>query len=104
VSEMGFGAKWYTNAAYTRPKTFATPIHLAAFVGMYNSDTQGVEAYIYKGGLVVDGVPLELLGEGIFRFSDEPNNPETIEFLHIIDGHAQLAIVSGEALGRIEIA
>jgi D-alanyl-D-alanine carboxypeptidase len=104
VSEMGFGAKWYTNAAYARPKTFAMPSHLAAFVGMYNSDTQGVEAYIYKGGLVVDGVPLEPLGEGIFRFSDEPNNPETIEFLHIIDGHAQLAIVSGEALGRIEIA
>jgi CubicO group peptidase (beta-lactamase class C family) len=104
VSEMGFGAKWYTNAAYTGPKTFATPKHLAAFVGVYDSGTDGMEAYIWKGALVVGGGTLEPLGEGIFRFSDEPNNPETIEFLHVIDGHAQLAILNGEAMERIEIA
>ena len=105
VSEMGFGAKWYTNAAYTGPKTFAMPGPLAVFVGVYYSRTNGLlEAYILKGLLVVGGITLEPLGEGIFRFSDEPNNPETIEFLHVIDGHAQLAILNGEALERIEIA
>lgn len=104
VSEMGYGAKWYTNAAYTRPKTFETPNHLTAFVGVYYSDTQSLEAYILKGLLVVGGVTLEPLGEGIFRFSDEPNNPETIEFLHVIEGHAQLAVCYGEVLERMEIA
>ncbi len=104
VSELGFGAKWYTNAAYTQPKTFETPRHLSAFAGVYYSDKQLLEAYILKGVLVVDGVTLEPLGEGIFRFSDEPNNPETIEFLHVVEGHAQLAIVTGEALERLEIA
>ena len=53
---------------------------------------------------MVDGVTLEPLGEGIFRFCDEPNNPETIEFLHVIEGHAQLAILNGEALKRLELA
>jgi hypothetical protein len=99
-----FGPKWYTNAAYTGPKTFATPKNLAAFVGVYDSGTDGLEAYISKDSLIVGGVPLEPLGEGLFRFTDEPNNPETIEFLHVVDGRAQVAVLNGEALERIEIA
>jgi CubicO group peptidase (beta-lactamase class C family) len=104
VSELIFGPKWYTNAAYTGPKSFATPKNLTAFVGVYDSGTDGLEAYLSKGSLVVGGVPLEPLGEGLFRFTDEPNNPETIEFFHVIDGHAQVVVLNGESMQRIEIA
>lgn len=104
VSELMFGPKWYTNASYTGPKSFATPKDLAKYVGVYDSGTDSLEAYISKGSLIVGGVPLEPLGAGLFRFTDEPNNPETIEFLYIVDGHAQVAVLNGEALERIEIA
>jgi CubicO group peptidase (beta-lactamase class C family) len=104
VSELMYGPKWYTNAAYTGPQSFATPKNLAAYVGLYDSGTDGLEAYLSKGSLIVGGVALEPLGEGLFRFSDEPNNPETIEFRYVIDGHAQIAILSGESMQRIEIA
>jgi D-alanyl-D-alanine carboxypeptidase len=104
VSELMFGPKWYTNAAYSGPKSFATAKSLAAFVGLYDSGTGGLEAYLVKGSLVVGGVVMEALGEGLFRFSDEPNNPETMEFLHIVDGRAQVVVLNGEAMQRVEFA
>jgi CubicO group peptidase (beta-lactamase class C family) len=104
VSELMFGPKWYINAVYTGPKSFHASKSLTPYVGLYDSGTEGIEAYISKGSLVVGGVAVEPLGEGLFRFTDEPNNPETIEFLHFVDGHAQIAVLNGEAMQRVEIA
>jgi hypothetical protein len=48
-----------------------------------------------------DGTPLEPIGERLFRLADEPESPETAEFLEFVDGQAQLLRVDGEDLRRI---
>jgi hypothetical protein len=102
VTELMYGRKWYVNAMYSGPKTIAAPARFAPYEGVYDSGTDGFSVVICKGKLFASGTPLMELGEGLFRLDDEPNSPETVEFLHVINGRARMAVVSGSPYWRLE--
>jgi hypothetical protein len=95
VTELMFGPKWWANATYKEPKTFAARKRFEAFAGCYDSGTSGFEVVICKGRLFAGGDPLAEIGHGLFRKTDEPNSPETIEFLHVVNGRSRMALVTG---------
>jgi CubicO group peptidase (beta-lactamase class C family) len=105
VTELVYGAHWYTNANYKGPKSFPVPKRLAGLEGYYDDGTSGFHVLINKGTLLIDGSErLTEIGEGLFRSADDPNSPETLEFLHFVDGRARMAVASGEPYWRVEIA
>jgi CubicO group peptidase (beta-lactamase class C family) len=104
VTEMMFGSKWYVNAAYKGPKAVAAPKRFARFEGVYDSRTNCLRVVICKGMLVAGGTPLVEIGDGLFRASDELNSPETVEFLHEVNGRARMALLSGVPYWRVETA
>ncbi len=72
VDEVVSGSQWYTNAAYSGPRTFTYPPAWNAFIGRYETlGLWGVPAtsrvYELKGSLTVDGAPLVPKADGTFR-------------------------------------
>ena len=106
VTELSYGPAWYANAAYAGPREFTAPARLAAFAGAYNGSTEGFRmsfnVYFSKGVLVVDGTPLAELGNGLFRLADDADDPDTIEFLHVLGGRARVAVYDGAVCSRVE--
>lgn len=102
VTELSYGPRWYCTAAYKGPREFPRPPHLLPFEGAYDSGTESTHVYLLKGALTLDGTPLTELGGGLFRPADEPNSPETAEFLHVVDGRARLLLFDGSVLPRVE--
>lgn len=108
VVEAGFGPQWFTNSKYAGPRQFnVQPTH-QQFVGHYRNDepwTGSTRIVLRKGKLWMDGVTLleQASGqENLFHLRDEPTNPETIRFLHVVDGKAQMIKLSGTDLWRME--
>jgi D-alanyl-D-alanine carboxypeptidase len=106
VVEVAFGSGWYTNAAYDGARNFTVPPEYARYTGLYHTDNAwGGDALVYvlKGRLVTDGTPLAPLGKQLFRFEDEDWSPETIEFLHIFEGKAQVMRYQGLDYRRVDV-
>lgn len=104
VTELIYGNKWHVNGAYKGPKTIEAPKRFSSFEGMYDSGTDGFRVVICKGKLVAAGTVLEEIGDGLFRSTEEPNSPETFEFLHIINQRCQLVLSSGVPYWRVDMA
>jgi CubicO group peptidase (beta-lactamase class C family) len=108
VVEAAFGQHWYPNAKYSGPRAFTVPEVYRAFIGHYRNDepwTGSLRVVLRKGKLWLDGVvPLEQSENepNLFRLRDEPLNPETIRFMHVIDGKAQMIKFSGTDLWRMD--
>jgi hypothetical protein len=48
-------------------------------------------------------LPLEQVGEQVFRFADEPSSPEIVDFRALIGGHAQWLYFDGSWLRRTDV-
>jgi hypothetical protein len=106
VVELIHGSNWYTNARYEGPRSFVTPDAYKALAGTYVTNGifgDMIDIAIVKGDLWAAGAyPLQQIGDRLFRPANEPNSPETIEFLHIVHGKARLLKFSGGDLWRFE--
>jgi CubicO group peptidase (beta-lactamase class C family) len=106
VVEVSYGQDWYTGEAYDGPKTFDAAKELAAYAGHYRSDSPwggDARVYVLKDQLMLSGLPLTPIGNGIFRAGDEPWTPDTAEFHHIVDGKPRLMKSSGIDFWRLEV-
>ena len=106
VVEVSYGADWYTNSAYTGPRSFNVLAEYATYAGHYvNDGAWGGEArvYILKGQLFAEGDPLTPLGGALFRAGEESWSPETAEFLHVYEGKARLLKLAGMDFWRVEV-
>ena len=105
VVEAGWGPWWFTNAAYSGPKTFEYPKEWDRYVGHYRNENPWVgslRVVIRKGKLNADGVaPLEPAADGYFYFRDEPHSPEWLRFYDIVNEKAMRVKASGEDLWRV---
>ncbi len=108
VTEMVHGADWYANPNYTGPKAIPLNTELEPYVGHYRADSGWVGSIRIvqrKGKLWADGVAaLQPLGKALFRLGDEPFGPETVEFLYLVDGKAQMMKFNGQDLFRVNAA
>jgi D-alanyl-D-alanine carboxypeptidase len=108
VSELVYGAEWFTNANYTGPKEAPSNPELEPFAGHYRADSLWVTSIRIvqrKGKLWADGTaPLEPLGAALFRLGAEPYGPETVEFFYIVDGKTQMMKFNGQDLWRVNAA
>ncbi len=108
VTELLYGADWYTNPNYTGPKAVGSNPELEPFEGYYRADSGWVSSIRIvqrKGRLWGEGVvPLEPLGKALFRLGSEPFGPETVEFFFVVDGKAQMMKLNGQDLWRVNTA
>jgi D-alanyl-D-alanine carboxypeptidase len=103
VVELGYGPDWYTNTAYQGDREFRTPTAYGAFTGRYRSRSgDDVRVFVRKGRLWLGDSPLLEIGSSLFRVGDDSWSPDTLEFLTIVEGHAQLLRLIGEDHWRIE--
>jgi hypothetical protein len=57
-----------------------------------------------KGRVWLDGViPLEPLGQALFRVGDDPFNPDPVEFFYLVEGKARALKLTGADLWRVEV-
>ncbi len=105
IVEVMHGADWYTNSRFSGPREFPMAPELDPYLGYYRGESPWVgslRVVAAKGKLWLDGAtPLEPLGDNLFRIGSDPNGPETVEFLHLVDGKARLVKVSGADLWRV---
>jgi D-alanyl-D-alanine carboxypeptidase len=108
VVELMHGAEWYINGKYSGPRSFAVPPGLESFVGHYRADSVwlgSTRVVLRKGRLWLDGVvPLQPLGQALFRVGDDPFNPDTVEFFYVVEGKARLMKLTGADLWRVDVA
>jgi D-alanyl-D-alanine carboxypeptidase len=99
VVEAFHGARWWTNAGYTGPKTFQYPAEWDAFAGHFESDSPWYEStrlVIRKGQLLVEGLQsLEPIEPRVFRVAGQSIDVDRVMFDTIIEGRAMRATYSG---------
>jgi D-alanyl-D-alanine carboxypeptidase len=107
VVELMHGAEWYINGKYSGPRSFALPPGLEPFVGHYRADSVwlgSTRVVLRKGRLWLDGVvPLQPMGQALFRVGDDPFNPDTVEFFYVVEGKARLMKLTGADLWRVDV-
>jgi hypothetical protein len=107
VVELMHGADWYINAKYSGPRSFAVTPKLESFVGHYRADSVclgSTRVVLRKGRLWLDGViPLQPLGQALFRVGDDPFNSDTVEFFYAVEGKARLMKLTGADLWRVDV-
>jgi len=105
VTELSWGPRWYGRSEKAAGSRTGQDQVLQGLTGLYYSENPwagGTRVIVRRGRLSLDdGTPLQPIGEHLFRFADEPESPETAEFLEFVDGQAQLLRVGGEDLRRI---
>ncbi len=104
--EVSYRDEWFTNAAYSGPRSFQIPAEWSAYVGRYHSDSPwggDVRVYILKDNLVAGGTRLMPVGGALFRVGDEDWSPETAEFLRLFEGKSRLLRFAGADFVRIEV-
>jgi D-alanyl-D-alanine carboxypeptidase len=108
VVELMHGADWYTYGKYLGPRSFAITPGLESFVGHYSADSVwlgSTRVVLRKGRLWLDGlIPLQPLGQALFRVGDDPFNPDTVEFFYVVEGKARLIKLTGADLWRVDVA
>jgi D-alanyl-D-alanine carboxypeptidase len=102
VVEVFHGARWWTNAGYTGPKTFQYPAEWDAYAGHFHSDSPWYEStrlVIRKGQLLVEGLQsleaVEAEGPRVFRVAGQRIDVDRVVFDSIVDGRAMRASYSG---------
>ena len=105
VIEVLYGPEWYTNAAFDGPRVYAVPPY-EIYAGRYQSDSAwggDARVYLQKDRLVLSGSPLTPIGNGLFRVGEESWLPDTVEFLCVAEGKAQLLKSGGLDFWRVEV-
>jgi D-alanyl-D-alanine carboxypeptidase len=106
VLEVTYGADWYAGAGWDGPRTFAVPAEFALYAGRYQSDSvwggEGL-VYVLRDQLMADGEPLTPLGDHLFRRGTESWIPDTVEFLHIVEGKARVMRAGGLDFRRVDV-
>jgi D-alanyl-D-alanine carboxypeptidase len=102
VVEVFHGARWWTNAGYTGPKTFQYPAEWDAYAGHFHSDSPWYEStrlVIRKGQLLVEGLQsleaVEAEGPRVFRVAGQRIDVDRVVFDSVVDGRAMRASYSG---------
>ncbi|MFC5864107.1 serine hydrolase domain-containing protein [Acidicapsa dinghuensis] len=106
VVQVAYGSDLYVNKDWDGPRVYATLPFADAFAGHYRSDSAwggDARVYVLNGRLMLDGTPLVPLGDRLFRVSDVPWMPDTVEFHHVVDGKAQLMKSGGLDFWRVEV-
>lgn len=109
VADLSYGQDWYSRGHSAPVSVVQAAPELRPFEGFYYAGStpalSGAKWIVQRRGrLWLNGViPLESLGAaGLFRIGDDPRSPETAEFQQLVDGKAQLFLLSGEPLRRTE--
>jgi D-alanyl-D-alanine carboxypeptidase len=105
VIELSYGSDWY---GHSRHSGSAAPVPLpaefAAYPGQYYAESpwyDNVRVVQRQGQLWLNGTaPLVQCGDGLFRVGTDPELPETAEFLHVIEGKAQVMSFGGMQFRR----
>jgi hypothetical protein len=106
VTQVAYGPDLYVNKDWDGPRAYATLPFNYVYAGHYRSDSAwggDARTYVLNGRLMLDGTPLAPLGDRLFRVSDVPWVPDTVEFHHIVDGKAQLMKAGGLDFWRVEV-
>jgi D-alanyl-D-alanine carboxypeptidase len=105
VVELSWGPRWYGRSDQVGASPGKGEQVPQGLTGLYYSEDPWVgstRVVARRGRLWLDdGTALEPIGERLFRFADEPDSPETVEFLGFVDGQAQLLRFAGEDARRI---
>jgi len=106
VVEVTYGPDWYTNEAYSGPRTFSVPDDYASYAGHYRSDSAwggDARVFVQKDRLILFGSHLTRIGDGLFRAGEDPWTPDTAAFHYIVEGKARLLKLSGLDFWRVEV-
>ena len=105
VVEAGWGPDWYTQPAYSGPRSFKVPDHWPSLTGEYRTEDLWIGSrriVLRKGQLWMDGaIPLEPAAGGRFFLRDEPDSPEWVSFRETVNGKARALVLSGLYLPRV---
>ncbi|MGH8137488.1 MAG: serine hydrolase domain-containing protein [Steroidobacteraceae bacterium] len=108
VIELAYGPDWYAHSRHGGQQAMPDIPGLAPYPGVYYSDSAWiglVRIVVRRGQLWVNGVlPTELIGDGLFRLTDEPASPEMLEFRNVIGGKARILVFGGGLLQRLDAA
>lgn len=96
IAAAGYGSEWFTNGHYSGPRVFDYPVEWNQYAGRYRSHNPwwpGFQVLVRAGRLILadlqgDEQALAPLGAGVFRVSNDPNNPERLVFDAIHNGQA----------------
>jgi hypothetical protein len=103
ITEAFHGSNWYAGQRYDGPREFSFPKEWNAFVGHYSNDSAwygDTRIVLRKRMLYSDGVqPLTPKGERRFGVG-EPDGPDFLEFLSIVDGRAMQLSLTGIVFRR----
>ena len=103
VTEAFHGSNWYAGQRYAGPREFSFPREWNAFVGHYSNDSAwygDTRIVLRKGKLYSEGVqPLTPKGDRRFGVG-EPDGPDFLEFLSIVDGRAMQLSLTGIVFRR----
>lgn len=106
VVELAHGPDWYVDENYSGPRAFPAVPAYEGFVGHYRSDNPlflSTRIVLRKGKLWVNGtIPLEALGQALFRLGQDSSSPDVAEFLHAASGKALLLKINGSDYWRVE--
>lgn len=107
VVELGWGERWYVNAAYDGPRTFSPEARWNAYAGHYNDNgamSRSVRIVIRKGRLWLDGVtPLREVAGGLVTEGSEPWE-EPMRFGQQINGCCVRLRSAGRDYFRVDAA
>ena len=104
IIELSYGSDWYAGSRYSGGAISPETTELAPYVGFYYSGDSWVDPIRIvqrRGQLWANGViPLERIGDQVFRLADEPSSPEIVDFRAMIGGKAQWLNFGGNLLRR----
>jgi CubicO group peptidase (beta-lactamase class C family) len=103
VVEAAHGNAWYANSSYTGPRSFPTEESLEPFTGHYRGESAWIGSMRVarrKGRLWIGSDALVPIGKALFRTG--PDSPDTVEFIHVVEGKARMMKYAGADLWRVE--
>jgi CubicO group peptidase (beta-lactamase class C family) len=103
IVEVAHGNAWYANSNYTGPRSFASEESLEPFTGHYRGESAwmgSMRVARRKGQLWIGGDALVPIGKALFRTG--PDSPDTVEFIHVVEGKARMMKYAGADLWRVE--
>jgi CubicO group peptidase (beta-lactamase class C family) len=103
VVEVAHGNAWYANSNYTGQRSFPSEESLEPFTGHYRGESAligSMRVARRKGRLWIGGDALVPIGKALFRTG--PDSPDTVEFIHVVEGKARMMKYVGADLWRVE--
>jgi hypothetical protein len=105
ITELAWGGDWYAGVAYEGPRSFEVPEAWRAYVGAYRNDSPWYgtgRVVLRKDRLFFAGEPLVALGDGLFRFGEDPTGTERVRFSDVVGGRAMRLFFSETELRRVD--